>query len=195
MLIYIILGIVVVIGLGIVLVTRQASLSAANEQNQLPSLERNVFNLQIGDIVQYLEGDWVVEGKLTYEEEGFTWFEYMVQDGDRICWLSVEEDDRVVVCWLEQTNALDISFPPPQKLNLSGVAYTCTDSGIANMTRQGILVRRDGEQCQYYDYEAPGGKILSIENWQGDIEVTMGEKIRPSVLSLLPGDGRRVYDS
>lgn len=160
---------------------------------ELPSLKRNIFNLQIGDIMQYVDRDWVVEGRLTYEEDGDTWLEYMLQDGDDIRWLSVEEDDVVEVIFLEPNNQLDIAGKLSQTLNFADENYTLVNSGKANMSREGNIVRRKTQKCQYYDYEADNGKVLSIEFWGETLEVTVGEKINPRALNLFPGDGTRVY--
>lgn len=186
------LVIILLVAAGIVLVVRQRRLSPQNEQDS-PSLKRNVFNLQIGDIVQYMERDWVVEGKLIYEESGFSWSEYMLQDGDDLRWLSVEEDDTVEVQWLEPTQVLDISGEPPPELTFAGETYYRQGSGVANMKRIGTVQRRNAEKCRYYDYEGEGENVLSIEDWDGEIEVTVGRTIRPSDLSLLPGGGDRIY--
>jgi hypothetical protein len=189
------LAVILIVGVGVTLLVMQQNgmLSGSKKRPELPSLKRNVFNLQIGDIVQYLGRDWVVEGSLTYDVEGYTWMEYMLQDGDDIRWLSVEEDDMVEVAFLEANNQLDVSQNPPQQLNFGGETYRRVDSGVAKMTRQGTIVRRDAQRCQYFDYETPNDKVLSIEIWNGEIEVTAGERINPRSLTLLPGDGRRVY--
>ncbi|MDJ0616848.1 MAG: DUF4178 domain-containing protein [Calothrix sp. MO_192.B10] len=189
------LAVILIVGVGITLLVMQQNgmLSAGKKRPELPSLKRNVFNLQIGDIVQYLGRDWVVEGSLTYDVDGYTWMEYMLQDGDDIRWLSVEEDDMVEVAFLEANNQLDVSQNPPQQLNFAGETYRCVDSGTAKMTRKGTVVRRNAQRCQYFDYETPNDKVLSIEIWDGEIEVTVGERINPRSLTLLPGDGMRVY--
>ncbi|NJL63977.1 MAG: DUF4178 domain-containing protein [Methylacidiphilales bacterium] len=168
------------------------------ENKQLPSKKRNpsecsIFNLEIGDIIQHLGIDWVVEGKLTYKVGAYSWFEYLLQDDEKIAWLSVEEDDIVEVALLEPTNQLDISNIPPQELNLAGEVYKLEDSGTARMTRTGLTMRRTAEKCEYFDYEGSGKKVLSIEIWDGDIEVSIGEKISPRSLTILPGDGKTVY--
>ncbi|MDY6898552.1 MAG: DUF4178 domain-containing protein, partial [Cyanobacteriota bacterium] len=41
--------------------------------------------------------------------------------------------------------------------------------------------------------EGSGDKVLSIEVWDGEIEVTIGNRINPRSLTILPGDGNRVY--
>jgi hypothetical protein len=109
----------------------------------------------------------------------------------------VEEDDRVEVLWLEPITDLEISGDPPKTLTYAGVTYQQTEAGTATMTRLGTTLNKQAQHCRYYDYVSSSGagdRVLSVENWQGDLEVTCGQRIRPSFLTLLPGDGRRVYD-
>jgi Domain of unknown function (DUF4178) len=193
MLVFIAFTIIVLI-VGFV-VLQQRQLGGSIPAPELPSLNRNVFSLQIGDIVQYDLRDWVVEGKLIYTEEGFSWFEYMVQDGDDICWLAVSEDDTVEVSWLQTVTDLEISGTPPQTIAYNGVTYEQEDDGVASMKRIGTVQRKRAELCRYYDYEGPGRLVMSIENWDGEIEVSIGRSIRPSELTLLPGSGETVYRS
>lgn len=191
----VLIGILVIIAIAVGYVLRQNQLSAPPNRGELASLERTLFTLQIGDIVQYFGTDWVVEGQLTYNEDGFTWLEYMLQDSDRISWLSVEEDDRLEVQWLEPSNALEVGSNPPKELTFEGEVFRCVSSGVALMKRTGNIQRRRSEECHYYDYQGPGDRVLSIEDWDGEIEVTIGQSIRPSSLSLLPGTGGSVYRS
>ncbi len=187
--------VILVVSAGVVLLVlqRQGNLSPASQRKELPSLNRNVFNLQIGDIVQYLNRDWMVEGCLTYNVGEYSWYEYMLQDEDDIRWLSVEEDDRVEVAFLEPSNQLDISDTPPKQLNFGGENYHRVDSGVAKMNRVGTTLRRTAQRCEYFDYEGTDDKVLSIEIWDGEVEVTVGYRISPRSLTLLPGDGKRVY--
>jgi hypothetical protein len=190
------IGIVVLVISGVVLVVRQSQGRVRGKKDS-PSLQpfyRTVFTLQLGDIVQYEGADWVVEGRLTFDDDGYSWFEYMLQDGDTIRWLSVEEDDRVEVTWVETVTDLEISGEPPRQLTYGGVTYQRGDSGTARMTRIGTTMNKQAQICRYVDYSGPGEQTLSIENWNGELEVNVGRRIRPSALIILPGDGRRVYD-
>jgi hypothetical protein len=186
--------IIILIVLGIYLFLRQRNQSPDNnpEENSAPE-NRTIFNLQLGDIVEYMGQDWVVEGKLIYEESGFTWLEYLLQDQQEIRWLSVEEDDRVELSWLQPTRNLDIPRNPPNPINFEGETYRCVDSGVAKMKREGSVMNRQAEECHYFDYESEDGKLLSVEDWNGDIEVTYGEEISPSSLSIFPGEGKSIY--
>lgn len=186
--------VIIVISVTLVVMQQKGIMLTGKNAPKLPSGERNIFNLQIGDIVEYMGRDWVIEGRLTYKEEGATWLEYMLQDNSDIRWLSVEEDDTVEVCFLEPNHTLNVADSPPKQLNFEGETYKLVSSGLADMTQEGNILRRDTERCQYFDYQGSQGKVLCIEFWGGEIEVTMGEMINPKTLRLLPGDGTSVYD-
>ncbi|WP_017324420.1 DUF4178 domain-containing protein [Synechococcus sp. PCC 7336] len=174
----------IAIGLLLLALSRQSA-SKSVQEAMLPTL----FTLRTGDIVQYLDEDWIVRGQLTYTEDDFTWLEYMLQDGDRICWLAVEEDDFVTTALLAPTRDLDVTLPPPKQLSFEGNVYQQVERGTARMTRIGTTGIRRAETCRYYDYEGPDKRLLSIEDWDGDIEVTAGQSVRPDILRLLPGGG------
>ncbi|MCC5896795.1 MAG: DUF4178 domain-containing protein [Phormidium sp. BM_Day4_Bin.17] len=194
MLTYIWFFVVLVLAISTIFFVRQKRLATVRKSPELVPLERSIFTLQVGDIVEYMEEDWVVQGKLVYDDNGYQWQEYLLQDGDRIRWLAVEEDDEVQVSWLTPTDDLEITGIPPKQLQFEGNQYRCIESGEASMSRQGMTLNRDSKRCQYSDYRGPGNQVISIENWDGDIEVTIGTIIRPSELLLLPGDGQRVYE-
>ncbi|MGK7940477.1 MAG: DUF4178 domain-containing protein [Crocosphaera sp.] len=190
---WLIVILIIAVSVTLLVMQQKGLILGGKKRPELPSAKRNIFNLQIGDIVQYLDRDWVVEGRLIYEEDGDTWLEYMLQDGDDIRWLSVEEDDVVEVAFLEPNNQLDIAGKLPKTFNFADENYTRVNSGKANMSREGNIVRRKTQKCKYYDYESDNGKVLSIEFWGETLEVTVGEKINPRSLNIFPGDGSRVY--
>ncbi|MEO0868181.1 MAG: DUF4178 domain-containing protein [Cyanobacteria bacterium J06642_11] len=186
--------IVLILVVGIVLFMRNQQSSPA--QTAAPPMQRTLFDLQLGDIVQYQGNDWVVEGQMIYEQDGFTWQEYLLQDGGTRVWLSVEEDDWLEVALMEPTKALTISTPePPKEIEFQGEIYRCTESGTAQMTRIRSNQRPTVEQCRFYEYEGPEEKLLSIENWSGDFEVTVGKAIQPRDITILPGDGHSVHNA
>lgn len=189
------IAVIATVGIAIALVIRQQKRLTHRQQPALVSLNRTVFTLQLGDIVQYDAADWVVEGCLTYNSGGYTWLEYLLQDGDRLRWLAVEEDDIVEVYWLEPYTDLEISGTPPRQLTVAGITYKQTEAGTARLSRQGRTLNRQAEVCHYFDYAGTADRVLCVEDWMGEIEVTIGQRIRPSMLRLLPGDGRRVYDT
>lgn len=185
----VILGVVI---LGIVLLQKQQN-APAEAGRQAPSNRRSIFELQIGDIVQYQADDWVVEGTLIYDDSGFTWVEYLLQEGDRIRWLSVEEDDIVTVTFSETVSDLYIQSDPPEVVDYQGEEFRLNESGQASMTRTGNTLQRRAQYCRYFEYKGPENRVLSIEDWSGDWEVSIGHTLPPRDLILLPGQGASVY--
>jgi hypothetical protein len=182
----------VVVAIALILVLPQKNTSAQSRK-ETPSQRRSLFNLQVGDIVQYRTEDWVVEGVLTYNDDGFDWVEYLLQEGDRICWLSVEEDDLVEVTLQTPVQDLYLQARPAEEIRYKNIDYHLTDSGTASMTRVGNPVQRQAQTCRYFDFSGPDHQVLSVEDWDGDWEVTSGERISVNDLVLLPGEGKSVY--
>jgi Domain of unknown function (DUF4178) len=193
--IWIAIGLLAILGTGLVIRQAQRSFISDKTANQGASLlRRNVFTLQLGDIVQWAGTDWAVEGRLTFHEGGYEWFEYMLQEGDRLAWLTVEEDDIVEVYWMETVTDIELNRDPPPTLDYQNVTYRQTSSGVAEMTRIGTTLNKQAERCRYFDYaSSDSNQCLGVEIWEGDVEISVGQRIRPSSLRLLPGDGQRVY--
>ena len=184
-----------IIGAGVVLLVLQqkGKLPAGKvASGKLPTVERNLFNLEIGDLVQYQGDDWFVEGKLIYNDSGDTWFSYLLQNDDGICWLSIEEDDLVEV-GIYKKIVMDLDNPPATTLEYLEAKYHQSGQGVAVMKRLGNTLDRQEETCEYYDYEGDRNLRLSVEVWNGEIEVSAGEKVNPRMLTFLPGDGQKVY--
>ncbi|MCP9848924.1 DUF4178 domain-containing protein [Cyanobium sp. Morenito 9A2] len=162
----------------------------------LPLRERTLFDLRLGDIVQADARDWVVEDRLIYEEDGFQWLEYLVRDRQDARWLVVCEDDWLEVSWLE-TMDFRPPRPLPQELTWQGNVYTLREQGEATVTATARTMNRRPGRCRYADYVAREGRLLGAELWgvgeDQEVEVSVGWRIDPSCLTLLPGDGRSVY--
>ena len=194
--IYLWLVILLTVAAGVVLLLRQQQDEVRSRGARLPRphLQPTLFTLEIGDIVQYLETDWVVEGKLIYTDQEYTWLEYLLQDGDHRRWLAVDEDDTVTITLLSPTTELEVGMTPPPQLIFDDHIYVLVESGTAQMTRSGSTLNRQAEQCRYFDYKGPDDHVLSIENWDGEIEVTVGCQIESSSLRFLAGGGQSIYD-
>ncbi len=160
---------------------------------------RTLFNLGIGDIVQCDGRDWVVEDRLLYDEDGFQWLEYLLRDGPEARWLAVCEDDWLELSWLEAApSALARHLaagptPFPQQIHWDGLTYERREEGRASASSSARTMNRHLTSCRFADYEAEGQRLLSVERWDAETDVTIGHRIDPSALTLLPGDGRSVY--
>ncbi len=145
-----------------------------------------VQNLRIGDIVSHFGQDFVVEGKLDYNEDGWTWTTFMLVDGDVVKWLSVEIDDQLEVGIWEE---IDLAVPanPPEFLEYQGEQFRMVERGSARVTQTGTTGRRQGMHADFYEYEGSGERSISVEVWGSEVEVSIGEEINPYSLEIYPG--------
>lgn len=150
--------------------------------------DKTPLTLALNDIVTHLDRDYMIEGKLTYEEEGDQWWEYRLVDGDDEIYLCVEDDDRLELTLWRQ---IDLHVPesgPPESVVHDGDRYRCVERGEASVTREGKTGRKSGLTCRYWDYEGPGDKLVGVERWGQSYETWAGEEVPEGRLDILPGD-------
>ncbi len=182
------LVIVIIVGVAIWYFNGGSSNRPASSGSRQPT----IFTLQLGDVVQYDNVDWIIEDKLTYNDDGWEWIEYLLQDGDRIGFLSVEDDDTLEVTFTEKVSDCPVSNPPPVQVTYRQQIFNRSETGTATLKRQ-RRPERSAETCQYHDYSGPGEAVMSVEVWNGSVEVSVGTSVRPYQLTLLSGDGESVY--
>ena len=148
----------------------------------------NLMNLRLNDIVSYFGTDYMIEGRLNYWEDGYTWITYMLVDGDDVMWLAVEEDDRLEVSMWQEVRDLHLTAPLPEFINYAGERYRMIERGTARVNQQGKTGNKTGLQMEYFEYESDSGEGISVEKWGNDIEVSTGTEINPVALEIFPGD-------
>ena len=181
----------ILLGLGLVGGAFYAFKKGQNKQPKaLPMpAARTLLTLQVNDIVTHFTSDYLVEGKLTYNDDGDEWYEFMLTDGDDTVWLSVEEDDRLEAGLFRVVEDLKFKSKPPEHIEYDGHRYELEEWGRASVTRVGQTGIKKGMSCTYYEYEAPGDHYLTVEQWgEGEFEVAVGRSVNPTELELLPGD-------
>lgn len=186
--------IIAVVAITFFLITRQPQLQGVSHQEIIASGERDLFTIQIGDIICYEGEDWCVEGRVIYDTGGYNWIEYLLLNKEEIRWLSVQQDDLLEVLWFQPINSLNISMNPPAEIDFNGHSYKCIESGNATIKWEGNTRNKQESICSYYDYETEDNQVLAIEIWGSEIEVMRGEKINPRSLNILPGDGQSIYN-
>lgn len=150
---------------------------------------QNLMNLRLNDIVSYFGQDYIIEGRLNYWEDGYTWTVYMLVDGEEVKWLAVEEDDSLEVSMWEDVNDLRLSPNLPEFVEYRGVRYRMTERGQARVNQQGRTRNKTGLSMEYASYESrDADTMLSVEIWSGEVEVSIGQEINPATLDILPGD-------
>lgn len=150
--------------------------------------EGSLASLKIGDIVSYFDQDFVVEGKIDYNEDGWPWTCFMLVDGKNVRWLAIEEDDQLDVSLWEKID-LDLGQSPPEFIDYEGERFRLVEHGSARVAQTGQTGRRTGLNMEYFEYEGTSERGLSVEKWGREIEVSIGQSINPYSLEILPGGG------
>ena len=165
----------------------------ATPDRALPPVDRgapSVFDLRLGDVVQHLGTDYLVESSIHYDDQGTTWHSHLLSGGEGDRWLVVEEDDKVVIALCEEIDDLTVrpgGGAPPKSVEYRGHRYRLTGSGAATARR-----KRPGTgdeqtlRCHYWDFAGPDGQVLYVEDWPGERELFHGRRISGAALTILP---------
>ena len=148
----------------------------------------NLMQLKIGDIVSHFGTDYMLEGKLTYWEDGYTWITYMLVDGPNKRWLAVEDDDGLEVSLWDEIRDLPLNNPPPEFIDYQGERFRMVEGGDARVNQEGKTGNKTGLQTRYFEYDGEGDSSISVEVWGNSVEVSIGKVINPAELDILPGD-------
>ncbi|AUJ25047.1 DUF4178 domain-containing protein [Virgibacillus dokdonensis] len=155
------------------------------KETDKPVEQRNMFNLQINDIVTFDLEDYTVVGKISYDDHGFKWFAYQLQGTDKTLWLSVEMDDELNLGIYEKIK-LPVQEPIPKEIPYEGTTFYLDESGKARVVGTGRSENLTGLTCEYYDfYDDSDEKSLSLEKWGNEIEASIGYEIEEYELKII----------
>lgn len=142
--------------------------------------------LAMGDVVNWENRDWIVEGTLRMNQGGFVWQEHRLVDGPDAVWLSVEDDEGLEVVVWDRLKGTTLE-PGPGTITHDGVAYELDERGRADYTSEGVTGAAGGGQMEFADYEA-GAQRLSFERFGGDggWEVSVGRVVSEHELDVYP---------
>ncbi|WP_066172903.1 DUF4178 domain-containing protein [Bacillus marinisedimentorum] len=147
--------------------------------------QRDVFSIKIDDIVSYELEDYQAVGKLVYKDGNFTWTAYQLKGDGRTLWLSAEMDDELELGMYEKI-PLKLSGEIPNKLYYDGTEYYLEESGSARVKGEGRGANVDGLIVKYYDFSDKAEEsFLSVEDWGGEIEASIGWEIEEYEIKIL----------
>lgn len=152
-----------------------------------PTLE----TLQLGDIVDDGEGDWVVDGTVRYREERETWALHALNGGARQRFLEVRR----------RGGSLEVAFVDPatglpggqllQGLTFAGQTFHLEVRGDARVTIDGEVDGTSAGTIAYARYSGPGGALLLVEDAGAARRAFFGSRVPASSLSLMSGELNR----
>lgn len=158
------------------------------KKKERPVIKRTVHNLQIGDIVSYNLEDYLVVGYLVYEDSGWRWKDYHLKSGNKHLWLSVEQDDELELGMFEMI-PMPMSSRPGNKISHGGKTYYLDEASDARIvTVEGEVGAAPGQWVNYWDFwDEAEEECISVEEWDGDFEVSLGRPVEPYELEILAG--------
>jgi len=164
-----------------------------------PLLERTLRDLRVGDVVTIDAKDFLVEGVLSYDEDGHRWSAGRLVDGKDVHWLMVgiERVGASPLRLLRHDIETEISGYPPEALVIGTVRYQLDRRGTATCKLAGDLGTLTGmkdkrpdnhvERCRWWLYDAAGDDTLVLEQWGGEYRVLRGRKAAAETIDLIPG--------
>jgi hypothetical protein len=162
---------------------------AAEKKRLLPPAERSPTTIQVGDVVQHLGSDFLVEGVVTFSEDGRGARLYRLFDdgGERFLYAKAGSADPMLLAPTSGALAPGTGDEPPESLQHAGFAYRQTARAQASAIRVGQLgARKHGDRVRVFEYSGPGPSRMLLVDWGDTLEAFAGERILASALEILP---------
>jgi Domain of unknown function (DUF4178) len=163
------------------------ALAAERKRLQAPA-ERSPTTIQVGDVVQHLGSDFLVEGVVTFSEDGrgARLYRLFDDDGERFLYAKAGTTDPLLLA--PATVGADFGgSEPPQLLAHAGGSYRQTARAQASAVRVGQLgARKHADRVRVFEYAGPGPARMLVIDWGDRLEAFAGERILASALEILP---------
>ncbi|WP_432403215.1 DUF4178 domain-containing protein [Wukongibacter sp. M2B1] len=149
--------------------------------------EKNLLNMGVGDIVSIEGVDYEIQAVIRFNDHGWKWTEYKLKDSRKTYWLSVEQDDDIEISLYQEVVA--ITTEPTKVYEYKDIKYYMqegSDAIVEDFSGNVSIVK--GEQVDYYEYtDEDDEHLLSIEIWDGEVEMSVGRWIEDYNIEIFPG--------
>lgn len=203
-------GAATAVGGAVLVAQRKRELGGGSGPKQLTAgsdgrlIERGLSDVRAGDIVVYEGRDFLVEGSISYDEDGHRWSAARLIDNRDVKWIIVglERIGPPVVRLVTLDTELEVSGYPPEVLHAGGVRYkldrrgtaTCKFAGdVGNLAISDRAKKGPGaaantvERCRWWLYSAAGDDTLILEQWGDEFRALRGTRVADGLLELIPG--------
>ncbi len=184
----IVLGLVASIGFAGYAWWSKARAAELTTPPELEAPERTVGTLQVGDIVQHLGTDWLVEGVLTLSDDGRGTRLYRLADGalERFLFAGHAEPEAAL---LAAAPGVQVEGAP-ERVEHDGQSYQLKTRESAAVLREGTVGERRalnaGSRVGVAAYTA-GALRLVVLSWADQCDAFVGERVPTHLLEFLPG--------
>jgi hypothetical protein len=174
-----VLGLVATIGFASYALWSRAAATPPDE----PPGERTPEDLQVGNVVQHLGTDFIVEGSLTLaEEDGGTGRRlFRLADGARDRYLYVGGGELLL---LDETTLADST--PSDSLEHDRQHFRVRERVRATGLRSGAVgARRPGGRVVVRLYATGAAARLLVLEWPDHVDAFLGERVSPNLIEIL----------
>lgn len=171
------------VGLGLVKMKRARETKSGSVKlgaQQIPEKFRTIQELRTNDVILLAEKSYIIGSVRTLAEAGKTWVEAAMSDGDCSSWISLAENDTVMIG--ERVDDLDPGAVPPAALDYRGKIYQLKRHGFATLGESD-----PANSCAYWQYARAGDGRLSIRRADEATEVFVGTTMASYMVEWLPG--------
>ena len=161
---------------------------AAERKRLTAPVERSPTTIQVGDVVQHLGSDFLVEGVVTFSEDGrgARLYRLFEDGGERFLYAKAGGSDPLLLAPAAVTPEPS-SGELPESLQHAGFAYRQTARAQASAIRVGQLgARKHTDRVRVFEYSGPGPARLLVVDWGDKLEAFAGERVLASALEILP---------
>jgi len=165
--------------------TRTADLPPSAPPLGLDAAERTPSTLQVGDVVQHLGADYLIEGVLALSDDAESAKLYRLVDGahERYLLSAPGEPDPAL---LQAAPGLKLDGTPTL-VEHAGQAFQLSSRTTGAALRSGTVGdRRSGHRVTLAAYAAGGARLLILQ-WTDDTDAFIGERVPLHLLEFLPG--------
>ena len=135
--------------------------------------------------MQHLGSDFLVEGVVTFSEDGrgARLYRLFEDRGERFLYAKAGGSDPLLLA----PAAFSVDGDPPESLRHAGGAYRQTARAQASAIRVGQLgARKHGDRVRVFEYAGPGPARMLVVDWGDKLEAFAGERILASAIEILP---------
>ncbi len=154
--------------------------------------EVELNGLDVGDALSYPGHDYLIVGRVEYEDGGVGWLGYRLRDGRQEALLLLEGGRLLLLDLAQAPGGASNAFAAASPLDLEGTTFQATRSGTATASVGGVSGRRVGVLVDYRLYEA-AGEVAAPVAWAERFDETgggwtfwRGEAILPGELDAFP---------
>lgn len=146
----------------------------------------DLLNLKENQYILIEKNKYIVLNRIEYVEKSSYWIEYKlknVQDG-KMYYLNVELSNKITLYELLEIKDIQL------KMNMifQGEEYELIEKGVGKVkTYYGMTDVGLNEEVNYYEYKSKtdSQKVLSIEKWKDEIEISIGKIISLTNIKVL----------